>query len=94
MSQAGTLRSSPALRSAVHGERNRTVVRLWLPLTPLWIVLAPFALVAAPALRFSPATRGVSPFRTVWAVGRLLFALSGTLIDIDSPAAIVRIHIL
>ena len=99
MSSAETLPStsarSPApYRSAARGGPGRVVIRLWLPLTPLWLLLAPFALVAAPALTLTPATRRLSPFRTAWAVGRLLLALSGSLIEVDSPAAVVRIHIL
>jgi len=69
------------------------VIRLWAPLTPLFILLAPFALLAAPALKLAPTMRRVSALRTVLSVGRLLLALSGTLIEVDNPAAIVRIHI-
>ena len=101
MNHAGALRSSSgrtlpdktgaAYRSVRRDARGRVVIRLWLPLTLLWIVLAPFALVAAPALMLAPGRP--SPYRTVWAVGRLLLALSGTLIDVESPAAVIRIHI-
>jgi hypothetical protein len=89
----------------VAGEK-RTVVRLWLPLTPLWIILAPFALLLAPLLwlapRLLPNRRGaravraalaVRPFRTVFGLGAVLMALSGTLVDVDTPAALVRIRI-
>jgi hypothetical protein len=69
------------------------VIRLWLPLTLLWIILAPFALVAAPALALAPGTRRLSPIRAALGAGRLLLALSGTLIEVDSPAAVIRIHI-
>jgi len=95
----------PARRNHVAGEK-RTVVRLWLPLTPLWIILAPFALLLAPLLwlapRLLPNRRGaravraalaVRPFRTVFGLGAVLMALSGTLVDVDTPAALVRIRI-
>jgi len=72
---------------------GRTVVRLWLPLTPLWILLAPFAVLAAPLLTLVPVTRGVSPFRAVFALGATLIALSGTEIDVDAQGALVRIRI-
>jgi len=88
------VRPSAPYRSADRGERGRVVIRLWLPLTPLWIILAPFALLVSPALTLAPATRRMPPFRAAWAVGRLLLALSGTLIEVDSPAAVVRIHVL
>ncbi len=98
MSSAGTLPSSSAgsrtpYRSAARKERGRFVIRLWLPLTLLWIILAPFALVAAPALALAPGTRRLSPIRAALGAGRLLLALSGTLIEVDSPAAVIRIHI-
>jgi hypothetical protein len=72
---------------------RRTVIRLWLPLTPLWIVLAPFALLLAPALRLAPPTRGVPPYRTAFNIGGALIALSGTVIDVDTRDALVRIRI-
>ena len=85
---------------------KRTVVRLWLPLTPLWVLLAPFALLLAPLLLFVPpllpdrpgakAVRtalAVRPYRTAFALGAVLFALSGTVVDVDTPDAVVRIRI-
>ncbi len=99
MSRTGIVPSMPsrslARRPAAAPEaRRRMVIRLWLPLTLLWIILAPFALVAAPALTLAPATRRLPPLRAAWAVGRMLLAVSGTLIEIDAPPALVRIHIL
>ena len=95
----------PARRNRVAGQK-RTVVRLWLPLTPLFIILAPFALLLAPLLwlapRLLPNRRGarvvraalaVRPFRTVFGLGAVLMALSGTLVDVDTPDALVRIRI-
>ena len=72
---------------------QRTVVRLWLPLTPLWVILAPVALLAAPLLLLAPQMRGVRPFRAAFAIGATLFALSGTVIDVDTPGALVRLRI-
>jgi hypothetical protein len=73
---------------------HRTVVRLWLPLTPLWIILAPFAILAAPLLLLVPQMRGMRrPFRAAFAIGQVLFALSGTVVDVDTPDALVRVHI-
>ncbi|HEY2707859.1 MAG TPA: hypothetical protein VGI95_07375 [Caulobacteraceae bacterium] len=73
--------------------QRRTVIRLWLPLTPLWILLSPFALILAPLIWLAPQCRGVPPYRTAFAVGAALFALSGTVVDVDAPDAQVRIHI-
>jgi hypothetical protein len=74
--------------------RRRTVVRLWLPLTPLWILLAPFALLLAPLLALARDTRDLPPYRAAFAVGRALLAMSGTVVDLDSRHALVRIRIL
>jgi hypothetical protein len=70
---------------------RRTVLRLWLPLTPLWIALAPFALLLSPALILAPQLRGVRPAQAAWAIGRMLLALSGTEVDVHTPDA--RIHV-
>jgi len=74
--------------------RGRAVVRLWLPLTPLWLLLAPFALLLAPLLALAPPARGLPPYRAAFAVGGTLLALSGTVVDVDAPHALVRIRIL
>lgn len=73
--------------------RRRTAIRLWLPLTPLWLLLSPFALVAAPLVALVPEMRGVNPYRAAWAIGGVLLHLSGTVVEVDSPDAIVRIRI-
>jgi len=76
------------------GERpRRTVVRLWLPSTLIFLLLAPFALLLAPFLYFSPRPYSVRPFATVLAVGRLLLALGGTVMDVDTRDALVRIRL-
>lgn len=72
---------------------SRTVVRLWLPLTLLFLVLAPFALLLAPLLYFAPRPYNVRPFATVAALGVVLLSLSGTVVDVDTPEALVRIRI-
>ncbi len=72
---------------------RRTVVRLWLPLTPLWIILSPFAILAAPLLLLAPQARGIRPFRAVFALGAALLALSGTVVDVDTPDAHIRLHL-
>ena len=74
--------------------RGRVAIRLWLPLTPLFVLLAPFALIAAPliAAAVRPA-RGVAPLRAALALGGVLLALSGTVINVESRQALVRIRI-
>jgi hypothetical protein len=72
---------------------RRTVVRLWVPLTPLWVILGPFAILLAPLLALAPRMRGLRPFRAAFAIGAALIALSGTVVDVDTPDALVRIRI-
>jgi hypothetical protein len=92
------LRQPPATippAPAPAAERSkRTVVRLWLPLTPLWVILAPFALALCPLLLFAPHTRGLNPYRVALALGGTLFALSGTYVDVESPDAVVLIRVI
>jgi hypothetical protein len=74
--------------------RRRTVVRLWLPLTPLFLLLAPFALLLAPLGYLVPPKLRPDPFFAVFALGELLLALGGTDLLIDTPDAYVRLKIL
>ena len=78
--------------------RRRTVVRLWLPMTLLFLLLSPFALLLAvmawPFLGFAPPAYRVNPFAAVFGLGRLLLALGGTVVDVDTPDALVRLRIL
>jgi hypothetical protein len=68
-------------------------IGLWLPLTPLWVLLSPFALLLAPLLALSRQTRGVNPIRAVFAIGAVLFALSGTDVAVNARDARIRIRI-
>ena len=79
-------------RSIVRRTPRRSL-RLWLPVTPIAVILAPFALLAIPILQLALARRGISPWRTVLGLGALLTAVSGTIVEIDSPAARIRIRI-
>jgi peptidoglycan/LPS O-acetylase OafA/YrhL len=88
---------SPAMGRAGLGRaapRRRTMVRLWLPLTPLFLLLAPFALLLAPLGYLAPPRLRPDPFFAVFAIGELLLALGGTDILVDTPDAYVRIKIL
>lgn len=93
MMEARAERTRKVLRPVEFAPR-RTVVRLWLPLTPLFLLLAPFALLLAPLGYLAPRGLRVNPFAAAFAVGRVLMAFSGTVIDVDVPDALVRIKIL
>lgn len=68
-------------------------VSLWLPTTILFALLAPFALVFSPFLLLAPPRYRLGP-HTVFAVGAVLFSLSGTHIEVEAPDCRVRIHLL
>ena len=73
--------------------RPPTVIRLWLPLTPLFLLLAPFALLLTPLFCLVRRPRGLSPLAAVLALGGVLLALGGTDVDVEAPDAIVRLKI-
>ncbi|MFL5295579.1 MAG: hypothetical protein ACJ798_04275 [Phenylobacterium sp.] len=72
---------------------RRTVVRLWLPATLIFLLLAPFALLLSPLLYLVPRRYGVAPLAAVAGLGRLLLSLGGTVVDVDTPDALVRIRL-
>lgn len=88
------LGAGPVARPAA---RRRTVLRLWLPLTPLFLILAPFALLLAalawPFAGLAPAPYRVNPIAAAFGLGRLLLSLGGTVVDVDARDALVRLRI-
>jgi hypothetical protein len=93
---ANALRPVPVERQpvSVHQARGpRAVVRLWLPLTPLFLLLSPFAVLLSPLLYLAPQPYGARPLATILGVGQLLLSLSGTVVDVDTPEALVSIRI-
>jgi hypothetical protein len=73
---------------------HRTVVRLWLPVTAIFWILSPAPLLLAPLGWFAPPRyRPANPYVAVFAIGRLLTSLGGTLVDVDTPDALVRIRL-
>jgi hypothetical protein len=93
---AAPWRDAPRLRRALaprRPSRGRVVVRLFLPLTPIVLLLSPFAvLVALLCIPAAPLLR-VNPLAAALATGRVLLALGGTDITIDTRDAFVRLRI-
>lgn len=87
-------RRDPHAARSYRVARGPVLIRPWLPLKPLVALLSPLAMLAARLLDLHPAGRRLRPIRAAWALGGLLLSLSGTHIDVDSPRASIRIHIL
>jgi|HubBroStandDraft_1064217.scaffolds.fasta_scaffold73581_4 hypothetical protein len=101
-------RDPPAIppRPVLTRNPKGVAIRLWLPLTPLWVVLSPFALLLAPLITFAPRLMPMNrragavrdaltahPYRAAFALGGVLLAMSGTVVDVDAPGARVHIRI-
>jgi hypothetical protein len=80
-------------RRSVARPRAKVAFSLWLPLSALVALLAPLALLSIPVLQIPLARRRISAGKVVLAAGGLLFALSGTVIDIDARGARIRVRI-
>ena len=93
--KVGPMRTKPprVVPSEVLPPRGRTVVRLWIPATPIFLLLAPFALLLAPLIYLAPRPYRLDPLAAVLGLGRLLLSLGGTVVDVDTPEALVRIRI-
>ena len=66
---------------------------LWVPTTALFLLLAPFPILALPLLYLAPRRVLPDPFGLVFGVGRLLFSLGGTTIEVDATNARIRIRL-
>lgn len=84
--------SPPARLRAPH--KRRFVLRLWLPVSLLALLLAPLALVALPLLAVVLRPRHVSPVAALCATVAVLFALSGTLVEVEAPEALIRLRLI
>ncbi len=67
--------------------------RMWLPLFLLWLLLLPFALVLAPFIAIGLLVLGLNPFEAFLVIWRVLEALRGINVEVDSywDAVTVRI---
>jgi len=70
-----------------------TAVRLWLPLFLLWLLILPLLIVVLPVYFVVCAVMHVNPFLWIAIVWRLLNAVCGTHIEIDTPRAFVFMHV-
>jgi len=75
------------------GRGEARVVHLWLPLFLLWLLLLPFAVLLSPFLLLALLIMGRRSMAVAGAAYHAFAALSGTLIEVDSPDAFVFIRI-
>jgi hypothetical protein len=67
-------------------------VSLWLPTSLIFVLMAPFAILLTPLLFLLPRPYRPSPSAVV-ILGEALLSLSGTHVEVDTPAARVRLHL-
>ncbi|HXA39399.1 MAG TPA: hypothetical protein VNW53_10380 [Phenylobacterium sp.] len=92
--RAAQTRAAPARPTAAPATPpRRIVVRLWLPMTAISLLLAPFAILLSPLIWFAPPPYGYRPFATVMGIGALLLSLGGTVVEVDTHDALIRIRI-
>lgn len=85
------------LQVRAHGvtvERGPVRIRFCLPVSVLWALLAPVALLALPIVAAIALPRRQNPFALLAGVGAVLFALSGTLVEIEGSRASVKIRLI
>ena len=80
-------------RRTLDSRDEPTRLALWLPITAIVPLLAPFALILLPLLYALPRRRLPDPPRLFWRLAGLLLSLGGTSVEIQSPRAHVRIHL-
>ena len=86
------LRAELTRQSVERPAPSRTYISLWLPTTVIFAFLAPFALALSPFLLLAPPRYRLGP-HSVLAFGAVLFALSGTHVDVDTPDARIRLQL-
>jgi len=84
-----------AMRARRHRPETARLTRigLWLPLTPLFWALSPVAFLLAPLLAVAPPLRGMNPYAAVVGLGHVLTSMGGTVVDVDTHDARIRIRI-
>ncbi len=66
---------------------------IWLPLFLLWLLLLPFVLLLAPLIAIVCLVAGLNPFEAFVLIWRVLGALRGTNVEVDSYSDAVTVHI-
>ena len=69
-------------------------IRLWLPLFLVWLLLVVLGVLLSPLIIVACVIARMNPFTTVWRLCRVFAALAGTHIEIQSPEAVVLVHVI
>ncbi|HXM58693.1 MAG TPA: hypothetical protein VOB72_25055 [Candidatus Dormibacteraeota bacterium] len=67
--------------------------RLWFPLPLLYVLLLPFLVLALPFLVVACLVADVNPLPALAASARVLAALRGTSVEVESREVSIRVHI-
>jgi hypothetical protein len=73
--------------------QGRRRLRLWLPLFLLWLLVLPLAIVALPVAAVVLWATGRRPFAIFAAYWRVLCAIPGTRLEVNSGRASVLVHV-
>ena len=73
--------------------RVRRQIHLWIPVTPFLLLLSPLIFLIMGIAVLLPRPLGLNPAMAVLGIGRLLVALSGTEVDVDTRSSRVRLKI-
>ena len=68
-------------------------LRLWIPLFLVWLLLLPLLLVLLPLAMLALLVIRVNPFRALAVFWQTLSGLTGTLIEVNAPDALVYVRI-
>jgi hypothetical protein len=83
----------PQLVTAGYRGADGRLRRLHVPVLPVVLLLSPLLVLALLAGVVAGLVLRISPVGALRGLGRLLWALPGTRIDIDDPATTMQIHI-
>ena len=67
---------------------------LWAPVILLWLVVAVLGLILSPVLALGALAERRNPVALAAGFWGLVFALSGTVVEVDSPAASVLVRLI
>ncbi|MET8907872.1 hypothetical protein [Micromonospora sp. NPDC004551] len=83
----------PQLVTVRHRRHDGSWLRLHVPVLPVLLLLSPLLILALLAGLIACHVNRISPLGALRGLGRLLWALPGTHIDIDDGATAMQVHV-